>query len=178
MSESDPLRYPIGRPDLTAPLSPALRSRHLESLRAAPAALADSVAGLDDDMLDTPYREGGWTVRQVVHHVADSHLNGYLRSKWILTEDTPALKGYHQDLWAEQPEARTGPVSLSLDLMQNLHSRWIAALPGVEDDRSWGRVGVFPGDRRMELDRLLGLYAWHGEHHRAQIGGLREGRGW
>ena len=131
--------------------------------------------GLDDPQLDTPYREGGWTLRQVVHHVADSHINAYVRVKLALTEENPTVKPYEEQLWAELPDSRL-PIDLSLELLEQLHTRLSAVLEDVTD---FARPWTHPAQgRTFTLDTLLGMYAWHGRHHVAHVTGLRERQGW
>ena len=128
--------------------------------------------------MDTPYREGGWTLRQVVHHVVDSHLNSYIRFKWTLTENDPQIKAYEESLWAELPEAKTAPVSLSLDLLRALHARWVMMLRHMTPE-DWKRRYFHPEMQKwVPLDRNLGLYAWHGKHHLAHITQLKARKGW
>lgn len=178
MTELDPHRYPIGGPDFDVARDAAGRRRTIGRIAAAPDALRRAVTGLSDDQLDTPYREDGWTVRQVVHHVVDSHLNSYIRFKWGLTEETPEIKTYDEVAWAEQPEARSAPVELSLNLLDALHRRWVAALPAPDDEAAWSRRIVYPDGTPRSLAALVALYAWHGEHHVAHVTRLRERMGW
>ncbi|MFC4637659.1 YfiT family bacillithiol transferase [Deinococcus hohokamensis] len=164
------LRYPLG--PMPAPLSLSREERDgaLMALGALPQELRAAVAGLSETQLDTPYRDGGWTVRQVVHHVADSHLNAYVRTKLALTEDNPAVKPYEEGLWAELPDSHL-PVEVSLQLLQALHGRWVPLLGQVTD---WSRPWTHPAQSRAyTLDTLLAMYAWHGRHHTAHITGLR-----
>jgi uncharacterized damage-inducible protein DinB len=171
------LRYPIGRAEMEPALTPERRRELIGQLEAMPDRLREAVAGLNAEQLDTPYRPGGWTVRQVIHHVPDSHLNAYIRCKWALTEDQPTIKTYEEARWAELPDSRSAPIEVSLALLENLHRRWVAllrALPAADFARSiqhpeWGLVN---------LDQLLGLYAWHGRHHVAHVTALRERMGW
>jgi hypothetical protein len=136
------------------------------------------VAGLADTQLDTPYRTGGWTVRQVLHHVPDSHINAYTRFKLALTEADPPIKPYQEARWAELSDGRTAPVALSLDLLEALHRRWVLVLDGLAAD-DWSRSYLHPNQgRRITLDEGLALYAWHGEHHAAHITSLRRRMGW
>jgi uncharacterized damage-inducible protein DinB len=135
------------------------------------------VAGLSDAQLDTPYRPGGWTVRQVVHHVPDSHLNAYIRCKLIVTEDEPKLKTYEEAAWAELVDGRGGPVDVSLVLLKTLHQRWVTFLRSL-DESAFARTGVHPQWGAMRIDDILQLYAWHGRHHTAHIHGLRERSHW
>jgi uncharacterized damage-inducible protein DinB len=149
----------------------------MDEIAHAPALLREAVVRLDDPQLDTPYREEGWTVRQVVHHVFDSHVNAYVRFRWALTEDAPVIKPYDEKLWARLPDAITAPVAVSLDLLDALHTRWLILLramtPG-DFDRRWTN----PGFGESNLDVLLQLYAWHGRHHVAHITSLRQREGW
>jgi hypothetical protein len=168
MSE-DKLRYPVGpMPRTTAPLDPATRREHIDAIAGAPAKFRALVTGLNDRQLDTPYRPGGWTVRQVVHHVPESHMNAYVRMKLALTEDAPAIKTYEEQLWAELPDARSCPVDMSLALLEALHSRWVAflrLLPEAEFAKSY----VHPALGQVTLDEALGMYEWHCRHHAAHI---------
>ncbi|PNY82136.1 YfiT family bacillithiol transferase [Deinococcus koreensis] len=171
---SDP-RYPIGPMPIHLSLSPEERQEALGALRALPAELRAAVHGLDDRQLDTPYREGGWTLRQVVHHVADSHMNAYVRVKLALTEENPTIKPYDEGRWAALPDSLLAP-GVSLELLEALHARLLAVLEGVQD---WGRLWTHPAQgRTTTLDTLLGMYAWHGRHHVAHITGLRGRQGW
>jgi len=171
------LRYPIGRFDVSLPVTSAQRPALIDAIAAAPAALRAAVAGLDDAQLDTPYREGGWTVRQVIHHVPDSHMNAYVRFKWTLTEDVPAIKTYDEDAWARLHDSRDTPVAVSLALLDVLHQRWVTLLRGM-DDGAWARTLQHPEWGALDLPRLLGMYAWHGKHHTAHVTALRERMGW
>jgi hypothetical protein len=163
------LRYPVGRFERpTAPLDAAARHAHLDTIEQLPAALRSLVIGRSDAELDTPYRPGGWTVRQVVHHVPDSHMNAYIRMKFAVTEDTPAIKAYEESRWAELPEAKTGPVDMSVALLEGLHRRWIAflrALPAGE----FAKAYVHPELGRVTLDQAVALYAWHSRHHTSHV---------
>jgi uncharacterized damage-inducible protein DinB len=143
----------------------------------APAALRGAVAGLDDGQLDTPYRDGGWTVRQVAHHVPDSHMNAYVRFKLALTEDVPAVKTYEEKLWAETPEVRSTPIAASLDLLDALHVRWVRLLREMSP-ADYARPFRHPEWGRPRLDQVLAQYAWHGRHHTAHVTELRRRNGW
>jgi hypothetical protein len=173
---SDP-RYPIGRftPDLDP--TPATRSRHIEQISAMPSQMRRAVAGLDQSQLATPYRDGGWTVRQVVHHVPDSHLNAYIRFKWALTEDAPTIKPYDESAWATLNDSELTPVDVSLTLLESLHARWTVLLRSLRPE-DFQRRFTHPASGPHDLDWLLGLYSWHGNHHVAHITGLRERMGW
>ena len=149
----------------------------LEDIEQTPARLRAAVRGLNDHQLDTPYREGGWTVRQVVHHVPDSHMNSYVRFKLALTEDEPTICPYMENLWAELPEARSAPIELSLSLLESLHKRWILVLRGIKP-ADWKRNLRHPELGLVSLEKNLAIYAWHGKHHVAHITSLRERMGW
>lgn len=173
---SDP-RYPLGPFVRPAAVTPEQRAEWVAEIAATPAALRAAVAGLDDAQLDTPYREGGWTVRQLVHHLPDSHLNAYLRFKWATTEDTPAIKAYDEKGWAELADSRTADSELSLVLLEALHGRWVAFLH-LLGDADWRREFVHPKHGPMTLEVTAAMYAWHGRHHVAHITELRRRQGW
>ena len=171
------LRYPIGRYQAPARIDAALRARWIDEIAALPAQLRAAVAALDEKQIDTPYRPGGWTVRQVVHHVPDSHMNALTRFKLALTEDTPTIKPYDETQWAELPDAR-GPIAGSLVLLEMLHERWVRLLRGM-GETDWPRAFIHPEhDRRQALDWTLGMYVWHGHHHTAHVTSLRKRMGW
>ena len=174
---AEDLRYPVGRWDRQPASSAAQVTAAIAAIEAAPARLRAAVAGLDDAQLDTPYRPGGWTVRQLVHHVADSHLNAYVRCKLALTEERPAIKTYEEKLWAELPEARTAPVEVSLALLAALHERWVLVLRALGDGEL-ARPYVHPEMGDMPLRAMLGMYAWHCRHHVAHVTALRQRQGW
>ncbi len=144
----------------------------IRTIAATPVELRRAISGLDDPRLDTPYRPGGWTVRQVVHHYADDHMNSYIRFKWALTEQSPLIKGYLEAAWAELPDARTAPVEPSLRLLESLHDRWVHAWSSLSDE-DWQRTFVHPTRGAVSLEQLACLYAWHGRHHVAHIDALR-----
>jgi DinB superfamily len=171
------LRYPIGKFKFPDTVSLDERDKFVRQIEEAPAKLKASIAGLSEQQLDTPYRPGGWTVRQVLHHVPDSHLNSYIRFKWALTEDQPAIKAYHEDRWAELPDARNAPVEISLALLESLHGRWVALLHSMTE-QDWKRSFVHPELGPVSLEKNAALYAWHGRHHTAHITGLRARMGW
>jgi len=174
----DELRYPTGRFQRpTEALSPAERRRHVERIASTPAALRKAVDGLSDSQLDTPYRPGGWTVRQVVHHVPDSHLNAYVRFKLALTEDVPTIKPYDEARWALLGDVSKTPIETSLSLLDALHERWVALL-GTVAQQDYERQLVHPQNGTMTLDQLLALYSWHGPHHVAHVTRLRERNQW
>ncbi len=174
---TDP-RYPIGPFQYDGKATPEARSRRIAEIAQAPVALRAAVKGLTRKQWDTPYREGGWTVRQVVHHVPDSHLNAYVRFKLALTEDTPTIKPYDQERWAELADTRTVAPEVSLALLDAVHERWVALLKSMTP-ADWQRAYHHPEyNRRIALDEVLALYAWHGRHHAAHITALREREGW
>lgn len=170
-------RYPIG--DFVRPAVIDAEHRHgsIATLAALPENLRAAVDGLTDAQLDTPYREGGWTVRQLVHHVADSHMNAYVRTRLALTEEWPTVKPYDEKAWAELADARTLPVDVSLDLLESLHRRWVALLESLSEEQ-WQRGYNHPESGRYSLDVVIALYDWHSRHHVAQIVALRKSRGW
>ena len=171
------LRYPIGKYEPKAPLSPAERANAISQIAAAPKSLRDAVAGLSQEQLDTPYRPGGWTVRQVVHHLPDSHLNAYVRFKLALTEDEPTIKPFDEARWAELQDSRETPVEVSLALLEALHQRWDVLLRSLRPE-DFARRLRHPERGLMTLDDMVGIYAWHGRHHVAHITSLREREGW
>jgi DinB superfamily len=171
------LRYPIGKFKFPDAVSPEDRAKFVEQIAEAPAKMKAAVAGLSDKQLDTPYRPSGWTIRQVVHHVPDSHLNSYVRFRLALTEEDPPIKAYHEDRWAELSDARTAPVEASLILLESLHRRWGALLSSLTD-QDWKRTFRHPELGPVSLEKNAALYAWHGQHHVAHIRGLRERMGW
>jgi uncharacterized damage-inducible protein DinB len=173
------LRYPIGHFEAPSHVTAGHRAAAIEAIAAAPAALRAAVSGLDAAQLDTPYRPDGWTVRQVVHHLADSHVNSYVRFRLALTESEPTIKPYDEAKWAELPDARGPLVAESLTLLTALHARWVALLRAMAPG-DFARTLVHPErpGAPMTLDTMLALYAWHGRHHVAHIAALRERRGW
>jgi uncharacterized damage-inducible protein DinB len=171
------LRYPIGKYESKASLTPAERASVISKIAETPKRLRDAVAGLSAEQLDTPYRPGGWTVRQVVHHVPDSHLNAYVRFKLALTETEPTIKTYEEASWADLADSRETPIDVSLALLEALHVRWAVLLRSVRSG-DFARRLQHPVLGLMTLDDLAGLYAWHGRHHVAHITSLREREGW
>lgn len=172
----DDLKYPIGRFQRPASLDPAARGAAIRTIAETPGLLRKAVSGLDERQLDTPYRPGGWTVRQVVHHVPDSHMNAYIRFKLALTEDVPTIKPYEEDRWARLADASM-PVEVSLRLLEVLHARWVALLESMTDEQ-WSRQLVHPESGQQRIDQLLAMYAWHGPHHTAHVTALRAREGW
>jgi len=171
------LRYPIGPFEWKDSLTEEERQRAIDGIAEAPARLRAAVKGLSPQQLDTPYRPGGWTVRQVVHHVPDSHLNAYIRFKLALTEDQPTIKPYDQERWAGLEDTRNTPVEVSLGLLETLHQRWVALLKSLRP-QDFARTFRHPELGIVTLDKHLSLYAWHGRHHIAHITSLRERMGW
>ena len=166
------LSYPVGKLTYDSDVTPAKRTAWIRQIAEAPAALRSAVAGLTDAQLDTPYRPGGWTVRQVAHHVPDSHMNAYIRFKWTLSEDNPTIKAYDQDAWAKIADTRLTPVSVSLDLLEAVHKRLVVLMESLKEE-NWTRPLVHPENGPMTLDKMLQVYAWHGRHHVAHITELR-----
>src|SRR5438270_8638581 len=171
------LRYPIGPFKLDGTQTREQIQRAISEIAEAPAKFRAAVEGLSPDQLDTPYRPEGWTVRQVVHHVPDSHLNSYCRFKLALTENEPTIKAYHEDRWAELDEARTAPVEVSLALLESLHKRWVLMLKSLAPS-DFDRGFRHPELGLISLAQNVCLYGWHGRHHVAHITSLRERMGW
>lgn len=161
-------RFPIGPFQPPSRLSASERKRAIDAIERLPALLREAVEGLTEAQLDTPYRERGWTVRQVVHHLADSHMNAYVRLKLALTEDHPTIRPYEEARWAEVSDARTLSVNVSLRLLEGLHERWVTTLRALED-ADFSRTFDHPEQGTVRLDQQLAMYAWHGEHHVAHI---------
>ena len=171
------LRYPVGPFDAAAPFGAAARTTAIRTLAELPARMRLACAGLSDAQLDTPYRPEGWTVRQVVHHTADSHINAYIRLKFAVSEDNPTIKPYAEAVWAEMADARTAPVSMSLNLLDALHGRLVLLLRSLEP-AAFARTLFHPERGAMTIDDYLKLYDWHSRHHTAHITALREREGW
>jgi DinB superfamily len=170
-------RYPIGKYQPHAEVTPALRMRAIEAIAATPAKFRAAVHGLDDAQLGTPYREGGWTVRQVVHHLPDSHMNAYVRWKLALTENEPTIKPYDEARWAELGDTKNTPIEVSLTLLETLHDRWVRLLRSLKEDE-FVRTFRHPGHGVRTLDWMLFLYEWHGKHHTTHIAELRKQKNW
>lgn len=170
------LKYPIGKFSFPEALLPGERTACIHAIAEAPGLMRAAVAGLTLEQLDTPYRPEGWTHRQVVHHMADSHINAYQRFKLALTEEHPTIKPYREALWAEEPDARLEPVEVSLALLDALHGRWVARL-SVMSPAEFARTLNHPEAGTMNLDQMLSLYAWHGRHHTAHITSWRQRHG-
>ncbi len=169
----DSFQYPIGKPDHHSPVD---RTHSLAAIREFPRLIATAYAGLDGSQLDTPYRDGGWTLRQLAHHLADSHMNAFIRVKLALTEDWPTIRPYDEKRWAETAEVG-GPVDAPLLLLNALHLRWAAMLEALTPEQ-WERGYLHPESGRTTLTQTAGLYSWHGRHHLAQVTGLRARMGW
>lgn len=165
---SSDLRFPIGRFKFPESVSAEERVGMLSRMAAAPARLRTLATGLSEAQLQTPYREGGWTVRQVIHHLPDSHMNSYVRFKLALTEDEPVIKPYDEAAWANLGDTAGTPVETSLTLLEALHTRWVTLLRGLTD-AEWKRTMRHPVNGLLRLDQVLALYAWHGDHHIAHI---------
>jgi hypothetical protein len=171
-------RYPIGPFKFDGHANPQLREQWIAEIATAPGALRAAVTGLSPTQLDTPYREQGWTVRQVVHHLPDSHLNAYARIKLALTEDEPVIKPYDEARWAELPDVRATPVETSLTLLECLHRRWVLLLRDLRPADFARRFRHPEQGRAIGLDEAVAMYAWHGRHHVTQITSLRSRMGW
>jgi len=172
------LSYPVGRFEYSGPLTAGERDRLIAEIAAAPAAFRAAVEGLTPKQLDTPYRPGGWTVRQVVHHLPDSHMNAFIRFKLGLTQDRPTINPYDQDRWAALADAAHTPVETSLTLLDAVHQRWVVLLRSL-DTADFARAVNHPEHSApLTLDKIVALYAWHGRHHTAHVTGLRHRMGW
>jgi uncharacterized damage-inducible protein DinB len=170
-------RYPIGKFEMPEKVTPDLRAEAIRDIGVVPEKMRAAVKGLNDAQLDTPYREGGWTVRQVVHHIPDSHMNAYIRFRLALTEKEPTIKPYEESAWAKLEDAAYAPVEISLRLLEPLHERWVRLLRSVKTEE-FARTLVHPDSGVKTMDWLLFLYSWHGKHHTAHITELRNARGW
>jgi uncharacterized damage-inducible protein DinB len=173
----DTVRYPVGDFGIDAEVTASKRRRWLQQMAEMSQGLAAAVRGLDDRQLETPYREGGWTPRQVVHHLADAHMNGFVRFKLAITEDRPPIKTYEEALWAETADGRDAPVEASLRLLAALHERWTILLESLSEPQ-FNCAFSHPERGLMTIDKAIQLYAWHGIHHTAHITQLRARQGW
>lgn len=171
------LRYPIGKFKHSGEISDRQIQSWIDDIEALPGQLRETVSGLTDEQLDTPYRPDGWTVRQVVHHIGDSHLNSLIRFKWALTEEMPTIKTYDQARWAELEDYRLVPVAISLNFIESLHTRWVVLLRSLSRE-DLARKFIHPEIGPVELGWNIGLYAWDGRHHLAHITRLKERMGW
>ena len=173
----DAVKYPVGRFKAGPLGSPAERAAWIDGIAAAPAVVTSLVAGLNDTQMSTPYRDGGWTIAQVVHHMADSHLNAYARCRWALSETEFTIKPYKQDLWAQFADATAVDVTPSLDLLRGLHQRWVTFLRAMSPAQ-WETRLMHPEMGPLTVDSLVQLYAWHSKHHAAQIRNAKDTHGW
>jgi uncharacterized damage-inducible protein DinB len=177
MTELDNLRYPIGRFSPPAGNTANVRAEHIRAIGLLPERLRAAVSGLSDAQLDTCYREGGWTVRQVVHHIADSHVNSVIRFKLALTEDWPTIKPYDEAAWARLPDSKSLPIESSLKFIEAMHERWVALLEAMTE-ADFEKGFIHPERGRQNLATAMAIYAWHGRHHTAHITNLRARNGW
>jgi len=170
-------RYPIGKYQSKDAYTAEENNAHIDRIAALPDQLEKAIQGLTGNQLDTPYRDGGWTVRQVVHHVADSHMNAYIRVKWTLTEQSPIIKAYEEKEWAITPETKADP-ALSIALLRALHGKWVVLLRGLSSN-DLSRAFIHPESKKsVKIEHLIGLYAWHGDHHLAHITALKKRMHW
>ena len=173
---TDP-RYPVGKFHRPDTYTEASRAASLATIAGLPAALRKAVSGLSDKQLDTPYREGGWTVRQVVHHIADSHVNAYIRTRFTLTSEKPTIMPYPEAVWAELADAKSAPVEASLSILDGLHARWAMLLRAQKTD-AFARAFIHPEHGERTLDWMVDMYGWHCRHHTAHIIELRKSKNW
>lgn len=171
------LSYPIGKFEYTRISTPQQRVQSILEIEETPARLREAIRGLNEQQLNTPYRPGGWSVRQVVHHLPESHMNAYVRFKLALTEENPTVKPYKEDLWSKTPDVAATPLEVSLALLENLHRRWVILLKSLTE-ADLERTLQHPELGQVKLDRYLAMYAWHGKHHVAHITSLRRRNGW
>lgn len=176
MPSADP-RYPIGKFAPKPRLTPEERTVLVHQIAELPDQLVKAVARLTEDQLNTPYRDGGWTVRQVVHHLADSHMNAFIRFRLAVTEENPTVKPYNEKRWADLFDTKTAPIDLSISIVESLHARWVMMLESF-NATDFLRPLQHPESGPMDIDRLLQLYAWHGRHHVAHVTELRKAKGW
>lgn len=174
---TDDLRYPIGKYE-PQPFSASQKEKWLNDIKFLPQLVENAILNLDAHQLNAPYREGGWTVQQLVHHIADSHINAYCRFKLALTENNPTIRPYEEKLWAELNDVKNVPVNISITLLYALHTRWYETIRNLPDE-SWDRTMIHPAhNREITIWYQLGNYAWHGRHHVAHITNLRERNKW
>jgi hypothetical protein len=173
---SDP-RYPIGKFAFEGPPDQEQRKKLIDDIAHTPTALRSALQGLRPQQIETPYRDGGWTVRQVTHHVPESHMNAYIRFKLALTEDSPTIKPYMEDRWADTPDVAATPLEVSLAMLDSLHDRWVRLLRSLQPE-DWTRTFNHPELGTMPLEKNLALYSWHGRHHVAHVTELRKRMGW
>ncbi len=175
---AEKLRYPIGKVKLPEVITPKHIKAWISILDEPPEKLNYLVRNLSEKQLDTPYRDGGWTIRQVLHHLVDSHMNSYIRFKWTLTEEEPVIKAYFEDRWANLPDTKDAPVDLALQALEALHAKWTYLLQGLNPDQL-KRCFIHPeSNSKVSLEQNIGIYAWHSEHHIAHIEQLMKRRGW
>lgn len=172
------LKYPVGKFKSPEKITPDHRSEYIKNIEELPHILENIVSKLSAEQLDTPYRPEGWTVRQVVHHLADSHINSYVRFRWTLTEDEPVIKAYDEQPWAELPDAKNGDVNLSLALLKALHARWVVLLRAMSDKDFSKQLQHPDWTSKLSLNKMAALYSWHSLHHTAHITSLIERKGW
>ena len=173
---SEDLRFPIGKFDKNIEVTSELRKSFVKTIEDLPNNLENAVADLSDEQLNTPYRPEGWTVRQTIHHVADSHLNAYIRFKLALTEDAPTIRPYYEDRWAELADSQM-PIDVSMKIVEGVHSRWTNFLNAMSDE-DFKKLLIHPESGTWTLEKMLGLYDWHSKHHTAHIMNLRERENW
>ncbi|MBT5872481.1 MAG: putative metal-dependent hydrolase [Candidatus Latescibacteria bacterium] len=172
------LRFPIGDFAFDGEMTPERRQIFIQEIEALPDLIRQAVSGLSTTQIDMPYRPAGWTIRQVIHHLPDSHMNSYIRMKLALTEENPTIRPYFEDRWGELVDGRDGPIEMSLALLDALHERWVLMLQGLSDD-DLARTFVHPEmGKTLSIDTNIALYAWHGNHHLAHITSLRGRKGW
>lgn len=172
------LKYPIGKFQRPEKVDASTRAAFIMNIEELPAKVSEAIEGLSDEQLDTPYRPDGWTVRQLVHHLADSHINSYVRFKWAMTEDEPFIKAYDEKTWAEQEDGMNGPIDLSLRLLESLHARWTYYLKSMSDDDFRRQLQHPEWTSKLSLNLMCALYSWHCLHHTAHITELRKRNGW
>lgn len=175
--EIEKLRYPIGKFNPLQTITPTLLASWIQDIENLPELLVKATKGLSEQQLDTPYRPEGWTLRQVVHHLADSHMNAYIRFRWTLTEENPTIKAYEEQLWAELDDAKNEKVEISLNLLVSLHKRWVRLLRSMQVT-DFQRVLQHPVTGMHNLEKMTGMYSWHGRHHTAHIVELRKRMDW
>ena len=173
---SENLRFPVGEFDKNIEVTPKVRKQFIGTIADLPKNLEKAVADLNDKQLDAPYRPQGWTIRQTVHHIADSHLNAYIRFKLALTEDAPTIRPYYEDRWAELADSRM-PIDVSMKIIEGVHSRWVNFLNAMSDE-DFKKLLIHPESGEWTLEKMLGLYDWHSKHHAAHITNLREREKW
>lgn len=177
-NELEKLRYPIGKFSAPEKIKKSEVNKMIKEIDKLPKRLKEAVKNLSDEQLDTPYRADGWTVRQVIHHIADSHINSYCRFRLALTEDNPTIKPYEESKWAELPDAKTLPVKFSLDLLKNLHKRWVMLLKSLDKDQLKRTFHHPENNKDWKLDETIAMYSWHCNHHLAHIEELKKSRNW